>query len=515
MVIKTGDLFAIKSVTHAPACHSLGYITSTTENVLQIPTEKTLVGLQLATTANGIVGARLILEAGSSTRASPWVGNIGAGEPDVAFGILSLPGGLCPLDFAASFDFFKMISLAINEIGLPDTSYCDSQFSEGMTPHGLVPQPLWTPCCPRETSFIPVPENLECQTFNRILNINFGGTRGENLKKLTRIVVHMESRTAAFVGIMFEFDGQTPILCGKQGRTEVSFLISGPTGERISEVIYEQTLAPLGLRSLRIQTNLGRSATFAPDELRTERSGELTSMISFPLVEERDDSALKYSKGSLRAPEGQIITGFTSVLEARTGAFQTFGLQCSFVSDSTIPGGQVQSTASDPTPSAAELCFSVGSYLIGGARTRCMAYTYASLKSVKRIRFSCGSSARPRQENEISGLWLEYFGPQPPAIIGQWISEIDSMELEPHEEIVEMVFGISKTDFSFNEKFHLGRVVRISLLTSRMQSKLVQNVKTLSEDGYIELKFRTNKMEKLVSSSSLFQSLLLISQFPH
>lgn len=89
------------------------------------------------------------------------------------------------------------------------------------------------------------------------------------------------------------------------------------------------------------------------------------------------------------------------------------------------------------------------------------------------------------------------------------------MELEPHEEIVEMVFGISKTDFSFNEKFHLGRVVRISLLTSRMQSKLVQNVKTLSEDGYIELKFRTNKMEKLVSSSSLFQSLLLISQFPH
>lgn len=63
-----------------------------------------MVGLQLATTANGIVGARLILEAGSSTRASPWVGNIGAGEPDVAFGILSLPGGLCPLDFAASFD---------------------------------------------------------------------------------------------------------------------------------------------------------------------------------------------------------------------------------------------------------------------------------------------------------------------------------------------------------------------------------------------------------------------------
>lgn len=40
-------------------------------------------------------------------------------------------------------------------------------------------------------------------------------------------------------------------------------------------------------------------------------------MISFPLVEERDDSALKYSKGSLRAPEGQIITGFTSVLEVR------------------------------------------------------------------------------------------------------------------------------------------------------------------------------------------------------
>jgi hypothetical protein len=155
-----------------------------------------------------------------------------------------------------------MIALAINQTGQSDTNDDDSQVW-----YGLVWQPLWTPCYPGEVSLIPVPQllrtpgypevsdnpqRLKYQSFNRILNINFGGPGGRNLKKLTRIGVHMENIMTTFVGLMFEFDGETPIFCGKRGRIEVPFVINGGDGERIFEITYEQVLPRVGIRSLRV-----------------------------------------------------------------------------------------------------------------------------------------------------------------------------------------------------------------------------------------------------------------------
>jgi hypothetical protein len=92
------------SVTNAPVCHSLGYITSARETLLQIKIEETLAGLELAAVANGVVGVRLVLVVGHLTNTSQWVGDIRMSESDVAFGILFLPSEFRPLDFAASFD---------------------------------------------------------------------------------------------------------------------------------------------------------------------------------------------------------------------------------------------------------------------------------------------------------------------------------------------------------------------------------------------------------------------------
>lgn len=81
--------------------------------------------------------------------------------------------------------------------------------------------------------------------------MNFGGAHGEKLEKLTRIVVHMGDPKAAFLGVAFDYDGDVSLF-GRQGETELSFLIDGPKGERISEVTTTQAPNSMGIRSLHV-----------------------------------------------------------------------------------------------------------------------------------------------------------------------------------------------------------------------------------------------------------------------
>lgn len=88
--------------------------------------------------------------------------------------------------------------------------------------------------------------------FNSILNMNFGGTHGEMLQRLTRIAVHMGNLDASFVGVAFYYNGDMS-LTGRQGRTEVSFLIDGARGERMVEVTTEQASTSAGIQSLYVR----------------------------------------------------------------------------------------------------------------------------------------------------------------------------------------------------------------------------------------------------------------------
>lgn len=113
-------------------------------------------------------------------------------------------------------------------------------------------QQVWTPRCPRETCLIPDISNLPYQVYNPILNMDFGGTTGNKLGKITRIAAHMEDITAAFVGFTFDYDGDTSTLYGRQGRIEVSFVLNALEGERITVVTYEQASTSIGLWSLEV-----------------------------------------------------------------------------------------------------------------------------------------------------------------------------------------------------------------------------------------------------------------------
>lgn len=167
-----------------------------------------------------------------------------------------------------------------------------------------------------------------------------------------------------------------------------------------------------------------------------------------------------------------------------------------------MPIASNQCVTDGKVPTAAELCSSTGSQLIRGALAGCQAYTYASLKHVKCIRFSRGSMNRPREANEISGLWLDYFD-GPSKIVGQWLSEVDRMDLAFGERVAEISvcsskLGSSKLGSFVSKDSRFGRLISIFILTCN-QSKTVQWDR--SKDDYVTYKFRENRLERLVGLS--------------
>jgi hypothetical protein len=135
-----------------------------------------------------------------------------------------------------------------------------------------------------------------------------------------------------------------------------------------------------------------------------------------------------------------------------------------------------------------------GSHIIHGRGT---AYTAASLSGVRRIRISSGATGRSRTPQHISGLWLEYYDSDRPAIVGQWITELDSWELAPSEKITEVLIW-SSNEFTRSQEGQakLGRITGFSFATSDGNSKQI-----LQEDtaGQVWIKFRANRFEELVS----------------
>lgn len=140
-----------------------------------------------------------------------------------------------------------MIALAITE---PEESTDSTSLTlEHQYKHHR--QFLWTPSYPKKTLLTPEPENPNYQTFNRVLNINFGGTDEENLPNMIRIVAHMDDVHVPFVGLAFDFGGNI-LRFGRQGRTEVSCPINSAGGERIIAVTYEHAPTSDGIWSLEV-----------------------------------------------------------------------------------------------------------------------------------------------------------------------------------------------------------------------------------------------------------------------
>lgn len=132
-----------------------------------------------------------------------------------------------------------------------------------------------------------------------------------------------------------------------------------------------------------------------------------------------------------------------------------------------------------------------------------MAYTFADLHGVQRILFSKGDDGRPRGSNEISGLWIEYYGSRRPVIIGQWIAEGSSLTFEQGERITGITLLVTKDTMTYRDRYHLGRVVQVSIFTST-RTEMYPNDSSLSMDEHNILRFQESRLEELVRRPDSF-----------
>ncbi|OOF91952.1 hypothetical protein ASPCADRAFT_509878 [Aspergillus carbonarius ITEM 5010] len=462
---------------------SLGYTSHAMQTVAVLSPFERVVGFDLAVCAGGLVGVRLVLRSGSRTKKTGWMGNACTNESDVAFGEMPLKINVGQIHVVASFDAFKMVAFGINDGELSDS---------GPSQSGRL-QPIWTPSCPPGTSMLcPEPRPLEYQIFNRFLNVDFGGIHGRRLAHLTRIVAHMFTPKAPLVGLTFYYDQQEPLHFGRQGMTEASFIIDGPGGERIQSVTYEQASNCHGIVALHLLTNFENEVTFTANQ----RAGPYAADISAFILPGAQHKRIQYTKEDLQSPDGYSILGFTSVLEASNGSFQTFGLQCGKEDGNFLPRTELPVLPLDSRTSSVDLSVFKGSSLIMEASKGCQGYTTASLKGVKLVRFSRGCHSRPRQADEISGLWLEYIDGSHPSILGQWISETDTFTLQRGETITEITIWLSKGRISFSEKYPLGRVVRMTISTST-RCKVYPLEHPPAASQHTILRFQSNDLEEL------------------
>ncbi|RAH72491.1 uncharacterized protein BO66DRAFT_369036 [Aspergillus aculeatinus CBS 121060] len=335
--------------------------------------------------------------------------------------------------------------------------------------------------------------DVTLQGYNRMLNIDFAGANGEKLPQLTRIVTHILNDSAPIVGFTFYFDDRTSTHFGRQGLMEVSLLIDGPGGEYVTGVTVAKSTKDSRTLLLRMRTNLGKELVTGWDELsRSEVSDYRLTLRSY---DSRSNPLIKSEEmtfEAMQAPIGQRITGFIATLEASNNSFCAFGLQC----QRTPPPYEMRVTDAAlpyPVSTAARLASTLGSYIIRENSNCCRAFTSASLKSVKCIRFSSGNLERPRLDNEVSGLWLEYFE-SPHSVVGQWISESASVTLEPGETITGITIWLSNGCKALCQEFFMGRVVRI-MITTPLQTVVYPEGPPPSAKEHTILRFEESYLE--------------------
>lgn len=98
--------------------------------------------------------------------------------------------------------------------------------------------------------------------------------------------------------------------------------------------------------------------------------------------------------------------------------------------------------------------------------------SYASLKGIRKIQASAGISGWSRPQSGISGLKLEYYNHPSPAIVGQWMNELeDCFDISPDEDIQSVTVWIAPLGYSSESPgLAVGQVAVIRFETTSARS---------------------------------------------
>ncbi|KAE8150641.1 hypothetical protein BDV25DRAFT_139639 [Aspergillus avenaceus] len=477
-----------------PTVYRLGYDLPGSQVFLDIPHRHRIVGFEVAARANGIAGIRAVLEDDSFCYHSPWVGDTGNGEPSIAFGKLSLSKELGHISLVAWFDAFKLISLGISQ---------HNHMKRGL----WKPQHLWTPRIPvKMSTLLPDITTPPGQVFRPTLLMDFGGMHGQMLPRLTRIVAHVHDYLAPIVGLTFVYCDETKSHFGRQGLMEIASFINGPAGERVIGIMYNRVRTSGAIKFLQMHTNFGNALAFLPYEVQ-DVDPTSVSLITPTHPPQNLSGSVPQKQDcppqTIQVPEGEHVIGFASTLEASNLSFQSFHLLCEGTSSTSLTNQPA--TRHHPLQAvdlSAELPEALGSYVIDERSNKCMRYTTAPLDNARAIYISKGSRGRPRHPEEISGLWIDYYGSRRPLIVGQWIAEGKHITLARGERITGVTVLVSRITKSSKGRYYLGRVAQISIATSlKTESYPSHNMLTGNHDI---LRFEESNLEALSHFSWVF-----------
>jgi hypothetical protein len=144
---------------------------------------------------------------------------------------------------------YKIVTLGLVQ---PDEKRPDRPSEDSMS--SFIQSRLWIPQTPTHKGLVisSLDPARSYFPFEPFIDMDFGGPQGTHLASLTRIVAHMVSGECPIIGMEFFYGDNKSTRFGSGGKSEISFLIDGPGGERIIGVEMSIDQPAWGMCSLKV-----------------------------------------------------------------------------------------------------------------------------------------------------------------------------------------------------------------------------------------------------------------------
>ncbi|ETS79081.1 hypothetical protein PFICI_08934 [Pestalotiopsis fici W106-1] len=421
----------------------VGYVSTAHEQKVDFDKNDVLKALRVRLVIDGIVGLCFDMK-GSQRDYTQEFGDFATMDVKSGVAEIEFNESICDAKFLVGLDAWKLVSLQLNQTGSNSSN---------------IPQPdhpaiaeIWSPTLPPEKCpRWEIHESGVSPHFNLCLYAGFGGSNGELLRSLAMVNVYMGEYPQVILGLSFVYnDGSERVFgqkCYRLGSQVVpcivqTFMIAGQDGERIEDFTIGYSGQFGVVQLVMFRTNFGRSKKF--ELLGDKQILETTSM------------------KTTVAPAGTIISGFFIKLRYPAGEISDIVARCTRTAHSSQQASIV-SRASVPISSHADLPADLSLELEwrGG-----YSFTQAKLAGVYRIQISSHVRKSDRDAPGISGLRLDYPGKRGTTVLGQWLEHYATLELEPGEEIREIVTWRQVIN-RFNRIGRVGPTLGLAITTSR------------------------------------------------
>ncbi|KAI1211804.1 uncharacterized protein F4807DRAFT_376848 [Annulohypoxylon truncatum] len=438
--------------------------------------------LDVAMATKGIIGLRFHIR-GLEDSCTTSIGDMELTDPGSGIAKLVPSDGMRCIGFHLGLDACKIISISFIEQAAQALSNSIEKYSDQAFKNAE-PLEVWNPNIPTISPVWYLPDASPTQYFKLCLNMDFGGPDGRLLQSLVRVDVLMGRYPSVFLGICFIYgDGSERLYGRKSFRSSFeyivstpairqSFFINGPRGELITQIVLSRYPDEDTIQAITVSTNLDRTNQFrlyGRDSTGPFKGREVLQV--------------------LQPEPGMHFTSLYAKVQSPLGHFRDLSTYSQVVSM------KLQEPIFEPSGVPHHIPITVDIQKLAEdilAYPRGFAFTAADLSGLKKIRVSVNDEEHTGVQGHISGLWLEYHDSNVPVILGQWIKELDSLDLSLGERVTEVVTWHDYTNQHRRVKY--GPIKRLRIGTIRGNSKEFLDS---HRGGKIRLQYRENPYEKL------------------